>query len=1109
MKIWRAIPFGACIMLLVLWGTLALARPPASREIALALEKTSPESSGEWERTGVDSLKTLIELMDARDKLSILSFDRQVNVLQPRRQMEAAAKKASIKLLSTLSDSQPGCDLERLLNRALFQFSGKEGMERSLLLVTTGRIDLDGDPEQLSVEEENSRKRILSEVLQRFKKRGIRLFAIAKSDTADAELLRTFCLNSNGLYFPAQSKQEIAKAAFRIFTRIQELQFAPVENGRFVLDKSVKNATVVIAGSEQRPKLRASRFKGSHRKKRNTKARWSGNSAFTLASISSPAPVAWHVDGASPDSVYVILNSDVNLDVPFSRSVYLQNEPIPLLARLDFMGKPSDSSIRPTLSAELHNWQGKRLRSATLTDSGSTTGACDSDAADRWAGNYAAALLADSTPLKEGLYQIRVLAKGDAFGRERHFSIQVVAGSWVQISPQKANEDKLQWDLQITNDLLDGPLNAEGRVTQPNLNPEKPVQISITSPSGKVIPAELTALGDGRYRASLSQPSEAGEYQLSIKGNLGIDALVCLNLASTQTITISKNDLAGLKKEETEERSFPVAEAVLFVVLLGMLGTMVVMWRRMQKATEKTGIIEVAYEYDSSEDAFDMDIPSLDEDELMDEASEGIAFIEDRAKASAEALRGKPLTVSDAFPLADDDEIVDGPAAKEPELPEAPDGILNMSWGFEELSLQDAPTVDALADQASGQPSMKELEASLSMAEDALNQPEVEQEEPEPEDQEAAEMEAESEEEADAEAESTVEEEEERYSFKRARREKESGEMDLDEIDSILNQMESFAGIEPEEVEEQAVEAEEESTFSGLQRGLDIDDMERPPVDAADIPDFEAEAETEAAEEEIEQEEKPVSAQDELEALMADLQKGNVAASESQPEEAVEETVEEEEDTEEPVPAISEPQESPQEKASAQNELDDLMAELSQMNVKKEEAPATPAQPEEEAISEPEEEEPELSDDEKAAIEEMATEAENIKQQIEQNVEEITEMVAAINEAGIESYNEQVKERLSEARSISTSAVVAVEQVRLSGSEDEATWMMGEVEQALQKVSRLLEDVEHIRAEAVKEQDKQAMEQLISDMEESTKGQGKIIKPGKKKKDFGSVVEKK
>jgi len=459
-------------------------------DISGSMKQTDPNN------LRIPALNLLLELMPEGAQAGIWTFGRFVNNLVPVAKVDDAWREQAKKSAINISSLGLQTNLSGALNDASWGLSADSGFQQSIILLTDGKIDMADngavDSEQINTAE---RKRLMSQVLEKYRIAGANVHTLALSDLADKNLLQEIALETDGLYSEAQDAEALMKAFLRAFDRAVPVEQVPMEDNTFVIDSSVDEFTALIfkrsSGGQESALLTPSGERFSELEHPET-VRWHRDVSFDLITIKQPEAGTWIAEADLDPSNRVTILSDLGLNV------------VGIPATI-FPGDKLDVEINLTNEgAVINKIEILRLTDMTMkviTASGREGSKVLSDPENPPKdGVYREGLYR----LKEmGQYQVDVIAEGRTFQRKRSFSMTMIQPVEITHRPDK-EKGVYRIEIKALSDNLD---IERSRVIAKIKSPDENtiIQSVVFDQQAQAWISEIEATkGPGQYRVDLN-----------------------------------------------------------------------------------------------------------------------------------------------------------------------------------------------------------------------------------------------------------------------------------------------------------------------------------------------------------------------------------------------------------------------------------------------------------------------------------------------------------------------------------------------------------------------------------------------------------------------------
>ena len=361
------------------------------------------------------ALELLVKLLPENSKAGVWTFGRYVNMLVPHREVSDNWRQTAAAKAPEINSTGLYTNIGEALEKAAYDLDrGNPGYRTSLILLTDGMVDISREPEENQAEW----RRIVDEILPRFRRAGYTIHTIALSDNADSELLNKLALATDGVASVAQSADELMKIFLAAFDNAAPAEQLPLANNSFVVDSSVEEFTALIFrnanGGNAETRLISPEQEVYHFDRESPYVNWYRAERYDLITVSKPIEGEWQVAAdVDPDSRVTVV-SNLNLVVkPIKNNLFInESSTLSLLlredgntiTRADFLNL-LDVSYLVKRREDGEEWRG------TLSD-----GKAPRD------GIYQQSLEMFDT---EGYYDLSVVVDGKSFKREFSHTISV------------------------------------------------------------------------------------------------------------------------------------------------------------------------------------------------------------------------------------------------------------------------------------------------------------------------------------------------------------------------------------------------------------------------------------------------------------------------------------------------------------------------------------------------------------------------------------------------------------------------------------------------------------------------------------------------------------
>jgi len=278
------------------------------------------DSSGSMKKTDPQFLrkpaaKLFISLLGEEDRVSVVSFSDNgypvsylASAKKPRSQKRhfAAVDKISTKGVYTNLTAA----IETALN--VYRRNPKANRQLHVVLMTDGEIDMGSAKKNRAL-----RKELLKGIAPKLAKQGIKLHSIAFTNKSDIDLLKQLAEKTDGNFYLAKTDKELHGVYTAIFENTKTPSQVAFNGGKFVIDRSISEATIIGSKSGNKPlSLRSPDGKRFTSQSAPSSVKWMETTQFDLITIKTPKPGEWRLlSSDGHDKAYVI--TDLQLKTAF------------------------------------------------------------------------------------------------------------------------------------------------------------------------------------------------------------------------------------------------------------------------------------------------------------------------------------------------------------------------------------------------------------------------------------------------------------------------------------------------------------------------------------------------------------------------------------------------------------------------------------------------------------------------------------------------------------------------------------------------------------------------------------------------------------------------
>ncbi len=374
------------------------------------------DSSGSMEKTDPRDYRKLaarlfISLLGEKDRIGVISFGDSAKVLLPLTENRKENRDQLLQSVDKITSQEFSTHIHEGVKTGLAEVQTSPRENRVLILMSDGKLTL-GDKKK-----EEAALRELFLLLPEIARRNIKIYAIAFTENADAELLEETARKTGGFFKIAKTDRDLHTIYASIFEKIKSPDAVPLKGETFHIDKDIQEAILLIT---KKPGASMVLFGPSGEQRTSSapgqNARWEASGVFDLISIQDPAPGNWRIKLTTQEGNRIYIATNLRLKTSLDKNFVAEGERIQVRAWLEReAGRIDDKDFLAQVSfAAQVKRPDKALQKLSLT-------AEDSAAGGKKGGEFAGGFVAS----QKGEYTVRVAAESKTFQREKIYQFVV------------------------------------------------------------------------------------------------------------------------------------------------------------------------------------------------------------------------------------------------------------------------------------------------------------------------------------------------------------------------------------------------------------------------------------------------------------------------------------------------------------------------------------------------------------------------------------------------------------------------------------------------------------------------------------------------------------
>lgn len=379
------------------------------------------------------AVKMLVGLMPENTKSGIWTFGRYVNMQVKLDNVDGKWKQQAMREAAKIHSRGLFTNIEEAVKRSTTDWTKPDPRyERHLILLTDGMVDIDKDARL----NQQSRRRLLDEILPRLSNADATIHSIALSENADAELLNALSGATKGSFVQVNDAEQLQRVFLKLFEKSVKPDTLPIEENKFTVDKHVSDITVLIFLAKDSPPTQLTTPAGKtwSAMTHPDTVSWHHDMGYDLITVKTPEAGEWNLQAKVDPDNRVMVVSNLRLKVDNLPNTIMLGDSFDVRTRLLEQGKTvthQNLLAKTAFSVKLADEDG-RVNKLPLADNGSAPDVIQGD------GVYSAKM---GDIEKAGEYVMSVRAKSLTFRRAVQHTLQV-HDSPANITITQAGSDK-------------------------------------------------------------------------------------------------------------------------------------------------------------------------------------------------------------------------------------------------------------------------------------------------------------------------------------------------------------------------------------------------------------------------------------------------------------------------------------------------------------------------------------------------------------------------------------------------------------------------------------------------------------------------------------------
>ncbi|HET8808334.1 MAG TPA: vWA domain-containing protein [Methylophaga sp.] len=570
-----------CLILCLLSALLIMPVSAATPDVRVVIDVSGSMKQNDPQNLRAPGLRLLSGLLPPDSASGVWTFASQVNMLVNWQEIDNDWRDKANRQSQKIHSHGLFTNIEQALRDAIANAKTSSDRPRSIILLSDGLIDLQAG-EKAS---QQSRQRIIDQLLPQLQKLNFKVHTIALSATADHELLEQLSLKTNGWYRQVDTADQLERVFLHLFEQATQRDNVPIKDNHFSIDKSIEEMTVLVfreAGSAAATLVKPDQQEITE-KDRSDSIRWQHEKHYDLITIEQPMAGDWFIDAELDPDNRVMVVTDLQLRTNELPNNVLVGERFDMTATLTDNDKPIErKEFLELVDTELQQSNSEGEIISTQLSREPQQAVFRSELGQLFTA---------------GRNDIVITAKGPTFERQQRQSINVVAVPLdIEINQVEGEQRSHRLSITADNTLL-------------NVDSLK-ITALLTAADGSEFSYQVLRQDDNHWQLTLAELQPQTDYQLSlqIRGLTpeGRDVFLqpqTLTIKDDQQLVSVDSDVSEIEEPKTAETDAEIAPVTLpidspaekpalsasMLLLLGnsiivlLLLTGILLWRRYQQ----------------------------------------------------------------------------------------------------------------------------------------------------------------------------------------------------------------------------------------------------------------------------------------------------------------------------------------------------------------------------------------------------------------------------------------------------------------------------------------------------------------------------------------------
>lgn len=315
-------------------NTTPTKNPPPVKDIRILIDISGSMKKTDPNNLRRSAVKLFASLLPENIFSGVWTFGKWVNMLVPHNITDSKWKAVVHAQAPKINSTGLFTNIEEALRRATWDWKDDNPQyERTIIILSDGVVDIS----QNSEENNDSRSRILGDLLTTLSNAKVVIHTIALSALSDKDLLQQLSSATGGIHETIETTEGLNKTFMRIFDVASPRDELPLIDNKVKVDKSIKEITFLTFRKDKSKNTQIFSPSGNKysAEKESDDVTWHSENQYDLVTIKTPETGTWSIDAAIDPDNRVMVVTDLRLITSNVPDNLLAGDTIPFYAHLE------------------------------------------------------------------------------------------------------------------------------------------------------------------------------------------------------------------------------------------------------------------------------------------------------------------------------------------------------------------------------------------------------------------------------------------------------------------------------------------------------------------------------------------------------------------------------------------------------------------------------------------------------------------------------------------------------------------------------------------------------------------------------------------------------